>query len=88
MIRANRPTHISPFRVGHVICDTSDMAHHGRSHLTVRQAAETVRVSRDLVYSAIAAGKLPHVVIKGVIHLDARDFEVWCERRRSARAEI
>jgi excisionase family DNA binding protein len=34
--------------------------------LTVRQAAEMVQVSRDVLYTAIAAGELPHIVIAGV----------------------
>ncbi|HEX2698606.1 MAG TPA: helix-turn-helix domain-containing protein [Acidimicrobiales bacterium] len=52
-------------------------------YITVRQAAETVRLSRHLLYEAIAAGELPHVVIGGVKHVDADVFNAWCEERRS-----
>jgi excisionase family DNA binding protein len=51
--------------------------------LTVREAAEMVRVSRELVYQAIAAGELPCAVIGGVMHVDAGVFDTWVEGRKT-----
>ena len=52
-----------------------------RGYLTVRQAAELVGMGRDLVYEAIEAGELPHVVIAGVKRLDSMEFVRWLEAR-------
>lgn len=56
--------------------------------LTVREAAELARISRDVVYQAIDAGHLPHAVIGGAKHLPRRAFETWLrERSQPARPE-
>lgn len=49
--------------------------------LTVREAAELARISRDVVYQAIEAGQLPHAVIGGAKHLPRRAFETWLRER-------
>lgn len=64
-----------------------EMGRDGRV-LTVREAAELARISRDIVYRAIDAGQLPHAVIGGAKHLPRRAFETWLrERTRPARFE-
>ena len=56
------------------------------SYLTVRQAAEMVHISRNLIYRAIADGQMPCVVIHAAIHLERSD--AWVELRRAlVRAE-
>lgn len=64
-----------------------DVGHDGRG-LTVREAAELARISRDIVYRAIDAGHLPYAVFGGAKHLPRRAFETWLrERSQPARPE-
>lgn len=47
--------------------------------ITVREAAERVRLGKDTVYRLIAQGKFPHKRIGGVLRVPVKALEKWSE---------
>lgn len=53
--------------------------------LTVREAAERLRVSPSSVYALCAEGSLPHVRVSNALRIAGADIENFLKRRRSSR---
>lgn len=56
-----------------------------RESLTVSEAAESVGVSRDVIYEAIGRGELTHVVSSGTMYLRPARFAAWAQWRVARR---
>ncbi len=48
--------------------------------LTVQEAAELLRISRNLAYDLVAQGSLPHIRLGRVIRIPRHGLEVWLAR--------
>ncbi len=49
--------------------------------LTVREAAQLLRISRNLAYELVAQGHLPHVRLGRVIRVPRHGLEMWIARQ-------
>ncbi|MDO8616486.1 MAG: helix-turn-helix domain-containing protein [Dehalococcoidia bacterium] len=49
--------------------------------LTVREAAQLLRISRNLAYELVAQGHLPHVRLGRVIRVPRHGLEQWIARQ-------
>lgn len=47
--------------------------------ITVREAAERVKLSKDTVYSLIAKGRFPYKRVGGVLRVPVKALEKWAE---------
>jgi excisionase family DNA binding protein len=59
-----------------------------RTFITVKEAAEYLRVSKELVYILARDKEFPAIKIKGSVRIDAGLLEKWIDKQYKDKPEI